>query len=444
MDHDTADGAPQPCVSFLSLPPEIRNTIYKLALIRDQGQIDLWPDAFVGQGTWSVPYTYARTRDNRTEPYSERICHWGCTDEEGRRIREASDCWSCNPEKAQERYPCFDKKLTPEVMKPYVTHYRRVVTWLPQYKRKIRPYDIENYPLHWYVRDQKDLAAIRKDLAAGIIRTCKQIHAEALPIFFGGNSWVFSGNGGWQGLLRFFLTIGPNARRHITDIMVALPLGVEWWFGRAIREDEGQREYKNNLDGRSKNEPKLRMAKVQAEGPQERSSVRQVCEIMLKDGIIDYLLLTVPKNCYVGGKDLDAYYDGLKGLLETHRILQMLTFTQVCLVVDTNAFLGIKNAISRINGLEWHLMCFSSSYIRQPDRDHLAQRFEDAALWTHHKYSFLEGVPTLFGAVDEEFVGDYGTDVSWARTEQMDLDTVMRNLRFQPKPLVFDYFSGED
>lgn len=96
----------------------------------------------------------------------------------------------------------------------------------------------------------------------------------------------------------------------------------------------------NNLDGRSKNKPKLRMAKIPAEGPGEQESVRRVCEIMMHDNRVRNLCLIIPEVCFVkkcwprrycGGSPV--YYGGMTVLRDTQKLLQSLVFCEIWLDV---------------------------------------------------------------------------------------------------------------
>lgn len=127
---------------FLHLPSEIRNIIYRFALVREK-PIDLWP------------------QNNRG-----MMCH----------------------------------------------------ALLPQ-----SPLDVGEIEYR-RVRYQEDLLYVRERMAVGPLRTCYQIFREAVGIFWMENRFRFSGRGGWEGLLRFFLTIGPLARSRIRKISVHAPI----------------------------------------------------------------------------------------------------------------------------------------------------------------------------------------------------------------------------
>ena len=77
--------------------------------------------------------------------------------------------------------------------------------------------------VHEFFLLQKDLLHISTDLAVGLLRTCRQIRDEALDIFYGDNSWKFSYDKDWHHLNRFLLTIGPRARSRIRDLTVWAP-----------------------------------------------------------------------------------------------------------------------------------------------------------------------------------------------------------------------------
>ncbi|KAL8836167.1 MAG: hypothetical protein Q9170_003020 [Blastenia crenularia] len=318
--------------------------------------------------------------------------------------------------------------MTQEIVQPYVTDYKWRTTW--HHSRKpASAQELQLYPLGWYVRDQVDLQFVRREMAVGLLRTCKQIYAETLATFYGRNDFQFLGCGGWQGLLRFFLTLGPNARRHIHRILVSVPLGVEWCYGRVLLEG-----HNNNFDGRSKNKPEMRMAKIQPEGPEERLAVRQVCEIMMKDNAIQDLALHITSGSYMGDQVFDSYRPGWKGLLEIQDMLKDLVFCNRMLVVDKGALLGVRDAFTRINNLEWDLCFRPGSLVRDPDQRDQVRQLKDWEFKLYIRYRYLEGIPTLFGATNEQFDASPDTRGIWEQAEQLTVDRVLHNLSYRPKP----------
>ena len=107
------------------------------------------------------------------------------------------------------------------------------------------------------VRHQESLVYVRKEMATGLLGTCRQVYNEAATFFWSDNQFKFSGRSGWQGFLRFYLTIGPQARARIKRIDVHAPIYMRWPVKDADNKD---------LNGRSKNFPHMHMVKVDPEG----------------------------------------------------------------------------------------------------------------------------------------------------------------------------------
>ena len=150
---------------FLALPPEIRNLIYQVALIKPS-PIDLCPPQ------------YASTSDQvDTDPAMK------------------------------SRYDKFLIKYPqPTVHEP---------TGLRLRTTKVA------------FRLQRDLLYVRKQLATGLLGTCSQIYNEAAEYFWAGNHWRFTDDNGWVVFWRFLMAIGPVARQWIRSIDVLAPFAWE-------------------------------------------------------------------------------------------------------------------------------------------------------------------------------------------------------------------------
>ncbi|KAL8939843.1 MAG: hypothetical protein Q9216_003130 [Gyalolechia sp. 2 TL-2023] len=227
-----------------------------------------------------------------------------------------------------------------------------------------------------------------------VYKTCTQIYAEAAAIFWSENYFKFSGQGGWQGLLRFFLTIGPNARRHIGSLDVCVP---------HQRFDSPPERYRDaerlTLEGRSKNDPKLRMTKVPPQIGDEDAYIGRVCEIMLKDRAVRHLNLLIPT-----GRSLIGYMTFDRPEHETimylRRSLKLLSATEINLVVEPGALLSVPFVFPQLDMLGWNLVCHPGAYVRDPEDEDRGWQFQELYVREHDKYDFLEGIPTMFG--DEE------------------------------------------
>ena len=106
-------------------------------------------------------------------------------------------------------------------------------------------------------RYQESLEYVRKEMATGLLGTCRQVYDEAATFFWSDNQFKFSGRSGWQGFLRFYLTIGPQARQRIERVGVHAPIYMRWPVKGADNKD---------LNGRSKNSPHMHMVHVDPEG----------------------------------------------------------------------------------------------------------------------------------------------------------------------------------
>lgn len=415
-------------IGFLSLPPEVRNKIYRLALVHNT-LLDLWPDRYLTE--------YRAIRRSCPRRHYSHICEvtpW-CTGRREWELQEGVervelDCPHHYARKYVEQHgvdqpPCWiDGKWKTDLQgAPYVNRYgwsklynaRRTpqMTLQPTYKGEYDyglpegpsfALDEDDYcrlrPVvnaqRLFVRDQRDLEVIRKELAPGLLTTCSQVRIEAMSFFWGGNSFAFTGNGGWQGLLRFLLTIGPDVRRFIKQLQVSVPSGVEYWSGH--NHNAKNHSY---LDSRSKNHPKLHMVKIPNQD--ELSAVRQVVDIMLQDNAVRSLTLSVPYRSYCGSVPQVIQSNGWNGLLQTQRILQRLALTEIRLQIEEGALLAIKDVFRCIDSLEWDLCCTSESYVDPRSYSHNIWQYLIPGQRIHKKYSYLEGVSTLFGTVGEEF-----------------------------------------
>jgi len=124
-------------------------------------------------------------------------------------------------------------------------------------------------------------------MATGLLGTCTQVFNEASGLFWSENRFRFSGRSGWQGLLRFFLTIGPAARARIRKLDVHAPIYMRWPEKDTDKKD---------MNGRSKNFPKLHMAKIPEEGHLDRRAVQRVCMLLAQDRGLEEINFVIPAN----------------------------------------------------------------------------------------------------------------------------------------------------
>lgn len=210
------------------------------------------------------------------------------------------------------------------------------------------------------VRRQDSLLFIRKELAIGLLGTCKQIYNEASGYFWSKNYWRFSGRSGWQGLLRFFLTIGRKARSRIQKLDVHAPIYMRW---------ENRSSF-GFLDGRSKNHPKMHMARIQAEGHLDTQTIQAVCGIIQQDRTLLKLNFVVPENFRNGDEDSFGGYDmNHEGETRALWCIQKLGFVNKTVVFEENSYLAVEKGVQHILRQGWNVSCMPGSFIYELSED---------------------------------------------------------------------------
>lgn len=441
-------------VTFFSLPRELRDAIYRLALVGDE-PIDLWPDKCVRDFRTLSPRKCRAKHCTSHRNHTCRVndicrCEWAVdpeslgmnVDEESDivfeqenlpissiKTHDVSDCPACHkniPVSHPSRYIDVDMSLCQPNngfdlagMVPHQTFFMNRFGpggrhWQPlamQYA------EIDFYYQYRYVRDQHGLRFIRKQLAAGLLRTCKQLHNEAAAIFWRENHFRFSGQDCWQGLLRFFLTIGRSARQFITSLDVGLGYerNTEW-------NSEKYTEYhRRTLDGSCKNDPKLHMAKFPPEMQDQEKCFREICKIMVGDGAIKHLNLIV-----TAGTTLEDNHDWMCNR-RPQRHLRHIHGLQINVVVEKGAFLNIDDVFHMLDVLGWSLTCHPGSYLRDPDIDHAARHLRELYVRKSNDPTILQGVSTMFGA-EEEWLKMEDQNEAWANSPLFSIDDVLERL----------------
>ena len=253
----------------------------------------------------------------------------------------------------------------------------------------ISPKPLDLWPQQWYdetdldtfgtrnvlqpfkVRRQDSLLFIRKELATGLLGTCKQIYNEASGYFWTKNHWRFSGRSGWQGLLRFFLTIGRKARSQIQNLDVHAPIYMRW---------ENRSSF-GFLDGRSKNHPKMHMARIEAEGHLDTQTIQAVCGIIQQDRTLLKMNFVVPENFRNGDEDSFGGYDmNHEGETRALGCIQKLDFVNKTVVFEEKSYLAVKKGVEYILRQGWNVSCMPGSFIYEISEDGGYQK-----TWVHEK-----------------------------------------------------------
>lgn len=205
------------------------------------------------------------------------------------------------------------------------------------------------------VRLQESLTYVRKQMATGLLGTCRQVYREAAMYFWADNTFKFSGRSGWQGLLRFLLTIGPEARSRIRRLDVHAPVYMRW----PIKDKDGK-----DLNGRSKNLPKMHMIKIPQENHLDTVAKQRVCAIIDQDRTLEELNFVIPAEFRNGDEsDFGGYTED--HTMETAALerIQKLNFVKMTVVVEKGGYLAVEDGPAQILQEGWDLVCLPGSFI---------------------------------------------------------------------------------
>ena len=347
---------------LLKLPAEIRTKIYYYALVRDR-PIDLWPHRWIEPGKDAKK---ASTEDaggdvgGDTNEHSNEHSNEG-SNEDGNEGTNGEVNQGANQDGNE---------------------------------------DEESESEGYKIRHQEDLQYVRREMSTGLLGTCRQIFSEAAMYFWRDNHFRFSGRSGWQGLLRFFLTIGPAARSRITRVDVHAPIYMRW------PEKGGD---SRDLNGRSKNRPKMHMAKIPAEGHLDREAIQRVCMILAQDRTMKEINFIIPDDFRNGDEDTYGGYeedhdDDIDCRLRIMR-LQALEWIKMTVIVEKGGYLAVENGPHEIMQKGWDLRCEPGSFIwekgggdKGENADYEKHEVTETRFWSapSRELDYLVGVKEIF------------------------------------------------
>ncbi|KAL9100283.1 MAG: hypothetical protein Q9163_004328 [Psora crenata] len=262
------------------------------------------------------------------------------------------------------------------------------------------------------VRHQESLQYVRKEMATGLLGTCRQVYDEAAMLFWGDNSFRFSGRSGWQGLLRFFLTIGPQARARIRRLDVHAPIYMRW----PVKDSDNK-----DLNGRSKNFPKMHMAKIPEEGHLDRIAIQRVCVLLAQDRSLEELNFVIPAGFRNGDEDdYGGYQEDHDMDVESQaRLLkiQSLDFIKKTVVVEKGGYLAVDDGPAQIMAESWDLICQPGSFIWEKGEEDKGGNTEykkrevgKTRTWRcpARQWDYLEGVKTLLTYEEKDSINANG------------------------------------
>jgi len=242
-------------------------------------------------------------------------------------------------------------------------------------------------------------------MATGLLGTCRQVYNEAALFFWSDNHFKFTGRSGWQGLLRFFLTIGPEARSRIERVDVHAPIYMRW----PVKDSDGK-----DLNGRSKNFPKMHMAKIAEEGHLDRQAIQRLCVILAQDKTMKEINFVIPDGFRNGDEDSFGGYDEDHDMESDSNIrlqrLQALDWIKMTVVVEKGGYLAVDNGPAQIMKEGWDLKCLPGSSIWEKGEedkggnvDYEKREVTGTRTWSapSRDLDYLAGVKELFQEMEE-------------------------------------------
>jgi hypothetical protein len=143
------------------------------------------------------------------------------------------------------------------------------------YASLVRATPIDLWPLKYkqdpsstrVFRLQEDLQFVRREMATGLLTTCKQVFHEAGNILWTKNTFRFSGDIEWFGARRFLGQIGPRALSLIQSLELFAPLSDAHCLDTSsFDNDDRTRRIEFYTNARNaKNMPKMHMVKARTE-----------------------------------------------------------------------------------------------------------------------------------------------------------------------------------
>ena len=256
--------------------------------------------------------------------------------------------------------------------------------------------------LRFKTRNQTGLIYVRKEMGTGLLGTCRQVYNEAAMFFWADNIFRFTGRSGWQGLLRFFLTIGPAARARIRRLDIHAPIYMRW---PEKNGEEGSGDVRD-LNGYSKNFPKMHMVKITDEGHLDRVAIQRVCTILAQDRTLEEINFIIPAGFrngdehYYGGYIDD--HDGGEDQYDRLRKISTLDFPKKTVVVEAGGYLAVSHGPRKLMDQGWDLVCLPGSAIYEPKEgqaDELEKHeVNETRTWKSpmREWDYLLGLNTMF------------------------------------------------
>jgi hypothetical protein len=305
------------------------------------------------------------------------------------------------------------------------------------YAALVRPAPIDLWPLKYtkdpsttrVIRVQEDLLFVRKEMATGLVTTCKQIFYEASNIFWSNNTFRFSGDIEWTGARRFLGQIGPRALSQLQSLELFAPVADAHCLKTTLLDGneyiKGENLYINARE--AKNRPKMHMIKARQEPWARKWTWISATNFVLTRNVehVGYLLemakaslelkLILPRGFGLSSVDRlggGRHPEVIRELPLPEQLLGIAPFFTrgVTLVIEAGAQLRSLQTAEEVAFAGIDVSCQPGSLI---DDDHLVGSRTEVLIarrWTNlnREWGFLFGISTLFDGTWEDSVPALG------------------------------------
>ena len=295
----------------------------------------------------------------------------------------AIDLWPHKYVETPENDPSLVARITKTQADPQPRHRQRG-PWVPKFRK------------------QDDLLYVRKEMATGLLATCKQICQEATSVFWCKNTFRFAADGDWLGVRRFLATIGPSAIRRLRTLEVFVPLGHYPATVDVQGPVEGWREI-----CQAKNVPKLHMAKVGSSSKIDAEVERnmEIVTSLLREAMSTLeLRLIVPCGFTL---NQNGWATGVQPEIVIPEELQARRpFTKVTLIVESGAYVYGAEIPEKIAGHGLDVVLMPGSFLKEAvDTTDEEAKVTELKRWGNafDEFEILNGLQDLMKENDNRF-----------------------------------------
>ena len=177
-----------------------------------------------------------------------------------------------------------------------------------------------------------------------------------------------------------------------------------------VKDSDGK-----DLNGRSKNFPKMHMVKIPEEGHLDRLAIQKLCIILAQDRTMKEINFVVPEGFRNGDEDSFGGYDEDHDMEWDSAVrlkkIQALDWIKMTVVVEKGGYLAVDDGPRQIMAEGWDLKCLPGSFIWEKgaedkggNSDYEKHEVNETRTWSapNRELDYLVGVKELFQEVEQD------------------------------------------